>query len=87
MWPDPQFHEKALRSRLMSAIGGSRGVLYVVVCAAPAAANVDEFVQLAQDAGWVVRVIATPMGERFIDVAEAGCSYWGPGTDRVPDAG
>ena len=55
---------------MMNASGGSRGVLYVVVCAAPAAANVDEFVRLALDAGWVVRVIATPMGERFIDVAE-----------------
>src|SRR5713101_7601760 len=54
----------------MSASGGSRGVLYVVVCAAPAAASVDEFVRLAQDAGWLVRVIATPMGERFIGVAQ-----------------
>lgn len=53
----------------MSASGGSRGVLYVIVCAAPAAARVSEFVRLAQDAGWAVRVIATPMGERFIDVA------------------
>jgi len=44
--------------------------LYVVVCAAPAAANVGEFVWLAQDAGWLVRVIATPMGERFIDVSQ-----------------
>ena len=58
-------HE-GLRSRLMSASGGSRGVLYVIVCAAPAAANVDEFVRLALDAGWVVRVIATPMGERYL---------------------
>ena len=54
----------------MSASGGSPGVLYVIVCAAPAAANVDDFVRLAQDAGWLVRVIATPMGERFIDVAQ-----------------
>jgi phosphopantothenoylcysteine synthetase/decarboxylase len=54
----------------MSARGGSRGVLYVVVCAAPAAASVGEFVRLAQDAGWLVRVIATPMGERFIDAVQ-----------------
>ena len=46
------------------------GVLYVVVGAAPAAASVAGFVRLAQDAGWLVRVIATPMGERFIDVAQ-----------------
>ena len=43
------------------------GVLYVVACAAPAASDVDEFVSLAREAGWTVRVIATPMGERFID--------------------
>ena len=41
----------------------------MVVRAAPVTAKVDDFVRLAQDAGWVVRVIATPMGERFIDVA------------------
>ncbi len=51
----------------MSVSGRSPGVLYVIVCAAPAAASVGEFIGLAQDAGWLVRVIATPMGERFID--------------------
>ena len=51
----------------MDTSGGSPGVLYVVVCAAPAASCVGEFVSLAQDAGWAVRIIATPMGERFID--------------------
>ena len=48
----------------------SPGVLYVIVCGAPAASRVDEFIRLAQDAGWLVRVIATPMGERFIDAAQ-----------------
>lgn len=52
----------------MSASDGSQRVLYVVVCAAPIATSVDEFVELAQTAEWVVRVIATPMAERFIDV-------------------
>jgi len=52
---------------MMSASGGSTRVLYTVVCAAPAAASVDEFVRLARDAGWTVQVIATPMGERFVD--------------------
>jgi phosphopantothenoylcysteine synthetase/decarboxylase len=51
----------------MSVSDRSPGVLYVIVCAAPAAASVGEFIGLAQDAGWLVRVIATPMGERFID--------------------
>jgi hypothetical protein len=36
---------------LMNASSGPSGVLYVVVCAAPAASGVDEFVSLAQDAG------------------------------------
>jgi phosphopantothenoylcysteine synthetase/decarboxylase len=54
----------------MSAQSRSRGVLYVVVCGAPAAAEVSELIGLAQRSGWLVRVIATPMGERFIDVGE-----------------
>jgi phosphopantothenoylcysteine synthetase/decarboxylase len=41
--------------------------LYLVVCGAPAAAEIGSFVKLAQDAGWSVRVIATPMGFRFLD--------------------
>lgn len=53
----------------MSVRDGSPGVLYVIVCGAPAAVRVDELIRLAQDAGWLVRVIATPMGGRFIDVA------------------
>jgi phosphopantothenoylcysteine synthetase/decarboxylase len=48
--------------------GGRRGVLYVVVCAAPAAADVGAFVALAQGAGWQVFVVTTPMGRRFVDV-------------------
>jgi len=54
----------------MMSASGSTGVLYTVVCAAPAASSVDEFVRLAQGAGWTVRVIATPMGERFVDTDE-----------------
>jgi phosphopantothenoylcysteine synthetase/decarboxylase len=53
----------------MSVRDGSPGVLYVIVCGAPAGSSVDEFIRLALDAGWLVRVIATPMGERFIDAA------------------
>ncbi len=54
----------------MNASSQPRGVLYVVVCAAPAASRVGKFIGLAQGAGWVVRVIATPMGERFIDTGQ-----------------
>jgi len=46
------------------------GVLYLVVCAAPAASGVAELVELAQAARWLVRVIATPMGMRFIDAEQ-----------------
>lgn len=45
-------------------------MLYVVVCAAPAAADVHRLVALAQESCWQVQVIATPMGMRFIDEAE-----------------
>jgi phosphopantothenoylcysteine synthetase/decarboxylase len=44
-----------------------RGVLYVVVCAAPAAADVPSLVRLAQNDGWRVCVIASSMALRFID--------------------
>lgn len=56
--------------RQMVSIGALRRVLYQVVCAAPAASSVAQFVDLAQEAGWSVRVIATPMGMRFVDADE-----------------
>src|SRR5512132_4664665 len=45
-----------------------RGTLYVVVCAAPPAAHVQDLVKLAQAAGWEVAVTATPEALAFIDV-------------------
>ena len=45
----------------------TRGVLYLVVCAAPPAQQVQEFVILAQAAPWDVCVIATPQARHFID--------------------
>ena len=45
------------------------GVLvYVVVCAAPPAARVEEFVALVRERGWDVAVIASPDAVPFIDV-------------------
>ena len=41
-----------------------RGTLYVVVCAAPPAAHVQDLVKLAQAAGWEVAVTAPPGGAR-----------------------
>ena len=75
---------RELGSRLMIVRDGSPGVLYVIVCGAPAASSVDEFIRLAQDAGWLVRVIATPMGEWFIDAAQLPRS---PGTGCAPGSG
>lgn len=49
------------------------GVLYVVACAAPAAADLHSLVRLAQTAGWTVHAVTTPMGERFVDVPELEC--------------
>jgi len=49
-----------------------RGMLYVVVCAAPPAAEVQDFVKLAQAAGWQVAVTATPEALAFIDAPLLG---------------
>ncbi len=43
-------------------------VLYVIVCAAPPAQSIHEFIERAQKVGWDVCVIATPIATRFIDV-------------------
>ncbi|MEU9890513.1 flavoprotein [Sphaerisporangium sp. NPDC051011] len=43
-------------------------VLYVVVCAAGAARGVGRLVDLAQDAGWEVQIVATPSALDFVDV-------------------
>jgi Flavoprotein len=44
-----------------------RGMLYVIVCAAPPATQVQDLVKLAQAAGWEVAVTATPEALAFID--------------------
>jgi phosphopantothenoylcysteine synthetase/decarboxylase len=49
-----------------------RGMLYVVVCAAPPAAEVQDLVKLAQAAGWEVAVTATPEALAFIDASLLG---------------
>ncbi|WP_246236449.1 flavoprotein [Actinomadura chibensis] len=43
-------------------------VLYVFACGALAAVELPGFVGRAREAGWDVRVIATPMGVKFLDV-------------------
>jgi phosphopantothenoylcysteine synthetase/decarboxylase len=54
----------------MEAPTRSRGVLYVIACAAPAAADVHLLVALAQQAGWKVHVVTTPMGSGFVDTVK-----------------
>lgn len=53
----------------LATVTESRGrELYVVVCAAEPAAEVGRLVAMAQDAGWVVQIVATPSALDFIDV-------------------
>lgn len=42
-------------------------VLYIIACATPAARDVGKLVDLAQQRGWTVCVIATPRALKFID--------------------
>ena len=45
-----------------------RGVLYLIVCAAPPAHDALVLVDLAQAASWEVCVIATPSARSFVDI-------------------
>lgn len=47
---------------------GEGRVLYVIVCAAGPAGEVCKLVELAQDRGWTVQIVATPSALAFIDV-------------------
>lgn len=53
-------------------------VLYAIVCGAGAASDLEAFVLLAQGAGWHVRVIATPMGAKFLDMDRLAALTGGP---------
>jgi phosphopantothenoylcysteine synthetase/decarboxylase len=73
---------------------GQGRVLYVIVCSAGPAGQVGHLVQLAQDQGWTVQIIATPPALAFIDVpkleAQTGrpvrSQYRSPGEPRSPRA-
>jgi phosphopantothenoylcysteine synthetase/decarboxylase len=62
-------------------------VLYVIACGAPPAAELPEFITLAQADGWDVAAITTPAGARFVDlVAVAEVTRRPVRVDwRVPD--
>ena len=72
---------------------GERGLLFVIVCAAGPAGDVCHLVELAQDRGWKVQIIATPAALDFIDVpaleAQTGrpvkSQYRKPGEPRSPE--
>jgi hypothetical protein len=69
-------------------------VLYVIVCSAGPADQAGHLVQLAQDQGWTVQIIATPPALPFIDVAKLEAQtgrpvrsqYRSPGEPRSPKA-
>jgi Flavoprotein len=77
----------------MTASGKGR-VMYVIVSSAGPAGHVGHLVQLAQDQGWAVQIIATPPALSFIDVlkleAQTGrpvrSQYRSPGEPRSPKA-
>ncbi len=52
----------------MKEMNGARTVLYHVICAAPPAQQVQDFITLAQAANWDVCIIATPQATKFIDI-------------------
>jgi len=47
---------------------GRRRTLYVIACGTPAARNVGRLAALAQERDWVVCVVVTPDGRKFVDV-------------------
>ncbi len=52
----------------MTTLQKHKQVLYHVVCAAPPAQHIQDFVRLAQEANWDVCVIATPQAITFLDI-------------------
>lgn len=52
----------------MTPQSNKQKVLYTIVCAAPPATTIQDFIQLAQERHWSTYVIATPYATRFIDI-------------------
>jgi phosphopantothenoylcysteine synthetase/decarboxylase len=53
---------------MMTAQSNKQKVLYTIVCAAPPAAHIQNFIQLAQEQNWSTYVIATPYATRFMNI-------------------
>ncbi len=47
---------------------GEDRFVYVIVCGAGPAGEVGRLVELAQDRGWTIQIIATPSALAFIDL-------------------
>lgn len=45
-------------------------ILYLIICAAPPAQHMQDFIISAQTRGWKVCIIATPQATRFINTSE-----------------
>ena len=45
-------------------------MLYLIVCGAPPASHVDQFISLAQRVGWDIGVIATPAARSFLNITD-----------------
>ena len=73
---------------------GKGRVLHVIVCGAGPAGDVGRLVELAQDRGWTVQIIATPSALPFVDMpkleAQTGrplrSEYRSPGEPKSPPA-
>ncbi len=72
----------------------SRGVLYVIACAAPPAREAGTLITAAQREGWTVCLLVTPAAVRFLDAGALGgltgypvrSEYKDPGDpDVLPD--
>jgi phosphopantothenoylcysteine decarboxylase len=53
---------------MMTAQSNKQKVLYTIVCAAPPATHIQDFIQLAQERNWSTYVIAIPYATRFLDI-------------------
>ncbi|RGC67856.1 bifunctional phosphopantothenoylcysteine decarboxylase/phosphopantothenate synthase [Micromonospora sp. MW-13] len=64
-----------------------RGVLYVIACGSPLAGHVGRLVELAQQDGWEVCVVATPDGAKFVDRPALARQTGHPVRSRYKDPG
>nr|WP_205752341.1 flavoprotein [Cryptosporangium phraense] len=54
---------------MTSAVAQQKRVLYLVACGTPEARRLPELIAQAQDQNWVVCVLATPQGYKYLDAS------------------